>query len=138
MEANTILFADRSYHLSEAKVLGLTNIELIALSACQTAKETSENGEQIPGLAYIFERAGAKAVSGTPPLKGGACADRIGAVIASLWNANDETTRDIMVEFYRQLAQGKTKSEALRQAKLKYINNYDSPFVWSHLVLIGN
>jgi CHAT domain-containing protein len=120
LEANTILFADQSYHIADAALLGLTNTELIVLSACQTAQEAFASGQEIAGLAYIFERAGAE------------------AVIASLWNAEDKTTREIMVEFYRQLQQGKSKSEALRQAKLSYIKNFDHPFIWSHLVLIGD
>ncbi|MGD1808180.1 CHAT domain-containing protein [Dapis sp. BLCC M126] len=121
LEANTILFANgETFHIRDAALLGLENTDLIVLSACQTAMKADSNGEEIAGVAYLFERAGAD------------------AVIASLWNAEDETTKDIMVKFYENLQQGMTKVEALRQAKLSYVREYVSPFYWSPLVLIGN
>jgi CHAT domain-containing protein len=118
MKANTILFADGEYNIADAALLGLQNTELIALSACQTAKETDLNGEQISGVAYVFERAGAK------------------AVIASLWSAPDTKTKDIAIQFYQNIKKGMSKSEALRQAKLSQINIH--PFFWSPLILIGD
>ncbi|NER06459.1 MAG: CHAT domain-containing protein, partial [Okeania sp. SIO3C4] len=119
LEANTILFAnDETFHIRDAALLGLENTDLIVLSACQTAMKADSNGEEIAGVAYLFERAGAD------------------AVIASLWNAEDEMTKDIMVKFYENLQQGMTKVEALRQAKLSYKD--ERPFYWSPLILIGN
>ncbi|MEG4804278.1 tetratricopeptide repeat protein [Microcoleus sp. ARI1-B5] len=118
MKANTILFADKEYDIADAALLGLQNTELLALSACQTAKETDVNGEQISGVAYVFERAGAK------------------AVIASLWTAPDTKTKDIAIQFYQNIKKGMSKSEALRQAKLSQINSH--PFFWSPLILIGD
>ncbi|MEB3339948.1 CHAT domain-containing protein [Okeania sp.] len=121
LEEGTILFAnDKTFNIRDAALLGLENTDLIVLSACQTAMEANSNGEEIAGVAYLFERAGAD------------------AVIASLWNAEDETTKDIMVKFYQYLQQGMTKVEALRQAKLSYAREYVSPFYWSPLILIGN
>ena len=121
LEANTILFAnDETFHIRDAALLGLENTDLIVLNACQTAMKADSNGEEIAGVAYLFERAGAD------------------AVIASLWNAEDETTKDIMVKFYENLQQGMTKVEALRQAKLSYARQYVSPFYWSPLILIGD
>jgi CHAT domain-containing protein/uncharacterized protein HemY len=114
MKANTILFADGEYNIADAALLGLQNTELLALSACQTAKETALNGEQISGVAYVFERAGAK------------------AVIASLWTAEDTKTKEIAIQFKK----GMSKSEALRQAKLSQITIH--PFFWSPLILIGD
>lgn len=118
MKANTILFADKDYDIADAALLGLQNTELLALSACQTAKQTDVNGEQISGIAYVFERAGAK------------------AVIASLWTAEDTKTKDIAIKFYQNIKKGMSKSEALRQAKLSQINSH--PFFWSPLILIGD
>lgn len=118
LEANTILFADQRFNIADAALLGLQNTDLITLSACQTALETNSNGEEIAGLAYLFERAGAK------------------ATIASLWSAEDKTTQAIMVQFYENLKQGMSKGEALRQAKLSQIDSH--PFFWAPFVLIGN
>jgi len=57
-------------------------------------------------------------------------------VIASLWSAEDKTTQEIMVQFYKNIKQGMSKSEALRQAKLSQIDSH--PFFWSPFVLIGD
>jgi CHAT domain-containing protein/Tfp pilus assembly protein PilF len=124
LEENTILFADQQLNIADAAFLGLQNIDLITLSACQTALETESNGEQIAGLAYLFERAGAK------------------STIASLWNVYDETAPDIMVDFYKNINNKMSKGEALRLAKLKYINSYPPllahPFYWAPFILIGD
>ncbi|ABG51863.1 Tetratricopeptide TPR_2 [Trichodesmium erythraeum IMS101] len=121
LEENTILFANnKTFNIANAARLGLENTDLIALSACQTAMKADSNGEEIAGVAYLFERAGAD------------------AVIASLWNAEDGTTKDIMVKFYDNLKQGMTKVEALRQAKLSYARSDVSPFYWSPFILIGD
>ncbi|EKU97029.1 hypothetical protein Lepto7375DRAFT_1068 [Leptolyngbya sp. PCC 7375] len=118
LKPNTLLFSDQQYDITDAALLGLNNTELIVLSACQTAQETDSDGKEIAGLAYLFERAGAK------------------AVVASMWNTPDEKTRDIMLQFYRNLSSGMTKAEALRQAKVEHIDSH--PFFWAPLVLIGD
>ncbi|MEL6459450.1 MAG: tetratricopeptide repeat protein [Cyanobacteria bacterium J06621_15] len=118
LEENTLLFADKKFNIRDAALLGLQNTDLITLSACQTALQTESNGEEISGLAYLFERAGAK------------------ATVASLWSADDKTTQKIMVEFYQNIKTGMSKDEALRQAKLSQIDSH--PFFWSAFVLIGD
>ncbi|WOB67654.1 tetratricopeptide repeat protein [Microcystis aeruginosa] len=118
MQANTILFANKEqYNIADAALLGLKNTELITLSACQTAKEANADGQEISGLAYVLERAGAK------------------SVIASLWNAEDNTSAEIMTQFYQNLKNGMTKSEAMQKAKLSQIKSH--PFFWSPFILIG-
>jgi CHAT domain-containing protein/lipopolysaccharide biosynthesis regulator YciM len=118
MQANTILFANnQQYNIADAALLGLKNTELITLSACQTAKEANGDGQEISGLAYVLERAGAK------------------SVIASLWNAEDNTSAEIMTQFYQNLKNGMTKSEAMQKAKLSQIKSH--PFFWSPFILIG-
>ena len=63
-------------------------------------------------------------------------------MIASLWSASDKSTKDILVDFYKNLKTGMTKDEAMRQAKLSYLDNappaYQSPYYWSHLSVIGD
>jgi len=118
MEANTILFADKQLNIADAALLGLQNTELLTLSACQTALQANSNGEEIAGLAYIFERAGAK------------------AVMASLWNAEDNTTKEIMIQFYQNIKNGMSKGEALQKAKISQIGRH--PFYWSPFILIGD
>ncbi|MEQ8996045.1 MAG: CHAT domain-containing protein [Coleofasciculus sp. B1-GNL1-01] len=118
MEPNTLLFADEPFNIANAARLGMKNTELLVLSACQTALREESDGREIAGIAYLFERAGAK------------------AVMASLWNAEDETTSEIMTQFYQNLNQGMSKGEALRQAKLQQVDRH--PFYWSPFILIGN
>jgi CHAT domain-containing protein/Tfp pilus assembly protein PilF len=119
MEANTILFANgETFNIADAARLGLENTDLIALSACQTAMKADSNGEEFAGVAYLFERAGAA------------------AVMASLWDAEDGATKQIMVEFYQNVKGGMSKVDALRQAKLSQVDVH--PFYWSPLILIGD
>ncbi len=118
LEANTILFRDRNLNIADAALLGLKNTELVVLSACQTAVQANSSGEEFAGIAYLFERAGAK------------------SVIASLWLAKDEETKDLMIAFYQNLKKGMTKGEALRQAKLSLIDKH--PLYWSPFILIGD
>ena len=120
LKNNTLLFADKPLDIANAALLGLQGTQLITLSACQTAVNTNFNDVGIAGVAYIFERAGAK------------------AVMASLWAVDDEATQQLMVDFYQNLKQGMTKGEALQQAKLKLIADHRHPFYWSPFVLIGD
>jgi len=118
MEENTLLFADSQFNIRDAASLGLQNTRLLTLSACQTAMQANSNGEEISGVAYVFERAGAQ------------------AVMASLWSVDDSATKDLMVEFYQNINQGMSKNEALRQAKLSQLQRH--PFYWSPFILIGD
>jgi len=118
MKANTLLFADSQFNIADAALLGLQNTRLLTLSACQTALQANSNGEEISGIAYIFERAGAK------------------AVMASLWSVDDTATQELMVAFYQNINQGMSKGEALRQAKLSQISLH--PYYWSPFILIGD
>ncbi|MEH2128748.1 CHAT domain-containing protein [Nostoc sp.] len=120
LKNNTLLFADKPLDIANAALLGLQGTQLITLSACQTAVDPNLNGAGITGVAYIFERAGAK------------------AVMASLWAVDDKATQLLMVDFYQNLKLGMTKGEALQQAKLKLIADYPHPFYWSAFVLIGD
>ncbi|MEG4458188.1 CHAT domain-containing tetratricopeptide repeat protein, partial [Microcoleus sp. N9_A1] len=120
MEENTLLFADSQFNIRDAALLGLQNTRLLTLSACQTAMQANSNGEEISGVAYVFERAGAQ------------------AVMASLWSVDDSATKDLMVEFYQNINKGMSKNEALRQAKLSQIERTPHPFYWSPFILIGD
>ena len=120
MEENTLLFADSQFNIRDAALLGLQNTRLLTLSACQTAMQANSNGEEISGVAYVFERAGAR------------------AVIASLWNVSDSSTKVLMVQFYQNINKGMSKNEALQQAKLSLIKDNFHPFYWSPFILIGD
>jgi CHAT domain-containing protein len=62
------------------------------------------------------------------------------AVVASLWDVDDIATKELMLNFYRNmLEKNLDKAEALRQAKLELIKNekYRSPLFWSAFVMYG-
>ncbi len=101
---------------------GVSDIELLVLSACQTA--AGDNRATL-GLAGIAVRAGAR------------------STLATLWSVDDRSTAALMSEFYKQLANTNlTKAEALQQAQLALWNNknqdWKRPYFWAAYVLVGN
>lgn len=95
------------------------NAEVVTLSACETGLSKIFAGDEILGLSRGFLSAGAK------------------SLILSLWTVNDAATSDLMKEFYINLSHGKSASEALRLAQLKFIKNNEHPYFWSPFILIG-
>ncbi|MEM7064731.1 MAG: CHAT domain-containing protein [Cyanobacteria bacterium P01_B01_bin.77] len=91
--------------LDQLRTLGLhrPSVELITLSACQTALGNRSAELGFAGFAVLT---GAK------------------TSVASLWNVSDEASAGLMIEFYRQLQAGQPtiKAEALRRAQLAMIN----------------
>ncbi len=117
--------AFRYNKLTESELSVIKNqAELVILSACNTSLGEVRRGEGVMSLARGFFQSGAH------------------TVIPSLWSTNDKATATITSNFYKNLSRGQTKSEALRKAKLHYLqNNKDaeaSPHYWASLVLIGD
>lgn len=85
--------------------LNLSNVDLVILSACQTAQGyVSDEGPA--GVVRGLKKAGVK------------------TVIATLWEVNDEATKIFMNAFYKAwVLLGKTKSEALGIAQ-QTVRNY--------------
>ena len=127
-EANDTISPWIAFHNDKLnlKELYLTNnnAELIVLSACKTNLGEMIKGEGVMSLTRGFFQTGAK------------------SVISSLWNVDDEATSTIMASFYSYLNEGKTKTAALRLAKLDYMESVPeikrSPYFWASFVLIGN
>jgi CHAT domain-containing protein len=59
--------------------------------------------------------------------------------VISLWKVDDDSTRELMVEFYRRVTAGAGRSEALRAAQLKMLTNKSTshPFFWAGVHRIG-
>lgn len=98
---------------------------LAVLSACDTGNGFYENGEGVISLSRAFNYAG------------------IPSTVMSLWRVDDEATAKIMSYFYKHLSLGETKDEALKRAKLDYLENTDDPllkhpYYWSGFVISGN
>ncbi len=99
---------------------GDSAIELLVLSACQTA---AGDKRAALGLAGVAVRAGAR------------------STIASLWYIDDAATAPLMSQFYQELKDPSvTKGEALRRAQVKLLETgrYRHPIYWSPYVLVGN
>ncbi|MEL6578119.1 MAG: CHAT domain-containing protein [Cyanobacteria bacterium J06621_12] len=95
-------------------------IELLVLSACETATGDSRAALGLAGMAV---RAGAK------------------STLATLWSVNDRATSELMRDFYQELSEKHLpKAEAVRQAQLSLLHNrwYRHPFYWAPYVLLGN
>ncbi|MBE9016110.1 CHAT domain-containing protein [Chroococcidiopsidales cyanobacterium LEGE 13417] len=95
-----------------------TSLELLVLSACQTAKGDKRSAL---GIAGVAAQAGAR------------------STIATLWLVDAASTAQLMGEFYSGLKNGLTKAEALRQAQLTLLSNPKSqhPYYWSSFILVG-
>ncbi len=121
--APRIEFIDEPLYLPELYAMHIP-AELVVLSACETGLGEFEKGEGVMSLARGF------AYSGT------------GGLVASLWKVNEGSTSAIFHHFYTSLATGTTKSEALRTAKLKYLEEAKSdaktsPYYWASFISIG-
>ncbi|MEQ9481095.1 CHAT domain-containing protein [Coleofasciculus sp. F4-SAH-05] len=95
-------------------------LELLVLSACQTA---AGDKRAALGIAGVAVRSGAR------------------STLATLWSVDDQSTATLMVKFYQELAQANVaKAEALRQAQLALLqqSRFRHPYYWAPFVLLGN
>ena len=97
---------------------------LVVLSGCNTGDGVISSGEGVMSLTRNFILAGAP------------------SIVHSLWKVQDETSVVLMDKFYENLSKGESKNEALRNAKLAYIQSVTpsmvNPYYWSGYVLTGN
>lgn len=141
--------ADRSFlALGDGDTLGLDRlsavrfdgVELLTLSACQTAVGTFAEGQPLDGFAALAIRQGAR------------------SVVASLWPVADDSTARLMARFYARLAQGDHKIDALRAAQVAMLGatgrgparklglpdaqptapTGPHPYTWAPFILIGD
>ena len=109
-----------------ASVVGSTRfraeqpLELLALSACETA---AGNDRAALGLAGIALRSGAR------------------SALATLWSVNDEAAAKLVTGFYRELANPElSRAEALQRAQLELLRTreWGHPALWAPFVLISS
>jgi CHAT domain-containing protein len=93
---------------------------LVTLSACETGLGHDAGGDEMVGLVRGFLHAGAK------------------SLLVSLWMVDDKSMTELMTYFYGQWLAGKSKSQALRQAQLSLMKQYDHPYYWAPMILVGN
>lgn len=105
--------------IADRNLQGASPIELLVLSACQTAKGDDDSAL---GIAGVAAHSGAR------------------SVLASLWQINDESTPVFMDVFYKQLYRGATKAEAVQKAQIELLKSeeYKHPYHWASFILVGN
>ena len=107
--------------LRSREEIGRNPIELLVLSACQTA---AGDRRAALGLAGVAVRAGAR------------------STLATLWLVSDEGTAELMTRFYQELTNPTiSKAEALRRAQVALLKNsryQQKPEIWAPYVLVGN
>ncbi|WP_156168902.1 CHAT domain-containing protein [Kordia jejudonensis] len=103
------------------------NADMITLSACNTGFGKYQKGEGLQSLARAFNFS------------------NIPSVTATLWSIPDASSAHIMTLYYKNLQQGFSKSVALQQAQLEYLENDEIsspasrlPFYWAAWTHIGN
>lgn len=95
--------------------------ELIILSSCESGGGTYLQGSGIIGLGRALNFAGAR------------------SLVMNMWSIRDQTASELTKSFLVQLNEGVPRDEALRRAKVTYLNTKDSnPAVWGSLILFGD
>jgi CHAT domain-containing protein len=118
---NTITIDDLTAALEATATNRESAVELLVLSACETA--TGDDRAAL-GLAGIAVRAGAR------------------STLASLWQVDDIATSELMASFYETLTGDRvTKAQALQAAQRRILDDpryRRHPYFWAPFVMVGN
>lgn len=98
---------------------------LTVLSACNTNSGKYEFGEGALSFSRAFLTVGSQ------------------STLTTMWSVDDKITNAILTDFYNDLFEEKSKSEALQNSQLNYLLNCKSgieanPIFWSGLILTGS
>lgn len=106
-----VLFAD------EVAELDLSSVELLILSACQTADgEIRDDG--VFGIQRGFKQAGVR------------------TIVMTLWPVNSLMTTDLITRFYYNLANGMDKHSAFVEARRAISMSYPSTKDWAAFIML--
>lgn len=95
------------------------NANLVTLSGCATGMNFVAAGDELLGLERGLFYAGA------------AC------LLLSLWDVHDQTTAELMQEFYRQYIQTGDMATSLQKATRCLREQHPHPYFWAPFVLVG-
>lgn len=106
----------------EIAYLDFSNTKLAVLSACETGLGKVDDIDGVYGLQRGFKMAGVE------------------TIVMSLWKVPDDATKELMIEFYKNLMGGKTKHQALNDAKkhLRSVDGgkYNKPEYWASFIML--
>jgi tetratricopeptide (TPR) repeat protein len=97
-------------------------LELVVLSACDTALGAQVPGEGLRGLTQAFFAAGSQRVLGT------------------LWEVDDQATSEWMGHFYQAMKETHSPAKALQRAQQAMVADpqWKDPYYWAGFVLAGD
>lgn len=106
----------------EISKLDLKGLDLVVLSACETALGEMTVSDGIFGLQRGFKKAGAK------------------TILMNSKKVDDEAAKVFMVEFYKNLMNGESKLQSLKDAR-RYLIRYDNgkyvdPKYWQYFIML--
>ena len=114
---------DNSLYLPEIYNCSL-QADLAVLTACESGRPGYEDGEGMISLAHAFHYAGSE------------------SMVTGLWKIDEQASAQLMEAFYGHLLEGLPKDEALRLAKLDYLQTAEgralAPQYWAGLVVMGD
>ena len=106
--------------LSVADIFALeSRADLVTLSACDSGLGRLSSGDEIVGMERAFFYAGAN------------------TVVSSLWRISDVASAVLMKRFYRYLAAGESRAEAMRHAQKVVRRYFNHPAYWSSFRVVG-
>ncbi|GAB4579218.1 MAG: CHAT domain-containing protein [Anaerolineales bacterium] len=99
---------------------------LVTLSACLTGRSVIEAGDELFGLMRAFLSAGAA------------------SLLLTHWPVADESTAQLMHDFYQNLKRGQTKAKALQTIQRQFLSgekgqakDFRHPYYWAPFFLVG-
>lgn len=108
--------------LEAHEIFGLKlNAFIVAMSACETGLGKVRGGDEVIGLSRSFIYAGAS------------------SLMSSLWKVDDLATAVLVKRFFRYLAEGRSRAEALKMAQ-KVVYNEINPYpaFWAAFTITGD
>ena len=112
-----LLLSDGDLRYDDVLALDIRGAPSVVLSACETGLGELLSGDHVYSLADAFLQAQAK------------------SVVYSLWLVNDESTKILMEEFYRQYGESTNTALALARAQRAMIKKGYPPGDWAGFVV---
>ncbi|PCJ65169.1 MAG: hypothetical protein COA58_09910 [Bacteroidetes bacterium] len=122
--ASYIYMQDRKIFVDEIMSLPLQT-DLCLLTACEVGLGKNYNGEGVTSVAWAFRVAGAQ------------------NVVQSMWKLNEQSSSQLMGDFFTNMSQGQNSSKALSNAKKMYLEDntisarLKHPFYWAGISHFG-